>query len=138
MNVKVKTTIILLLTFIIGIFIGAMLNRAWLHNRIKKAFSWRNPNYIAVNFERTIQPEPQQAEAIRKILKQHAKSVQKIRKDYRKEMQSAFESLKKEMDAILTPEQKRRLNQRIPPPFRRFPHPPRHRPPFPPPGEDGM
>ena len=138
MNIKAKTTIILLLTFTIGIFIGAMLNRAWLHNRIKKAFSWRNPNYIAANFERIIEPETRQAEAIRKILKQHAKRVSKIRKDYRKEMQSAFESLKKEMDAILTPEQKRRLNQRIPPPFRRFPRNPRHRPPLPPLGEDRM
>ena len=132
MNIKVKTAIIIIITLIMGIIIGAMLNRALLQRRINRAFSWRLPDYMVTSIERIIQPDQDQRERLRDILKKHAERMMEIRENSRKDMQESFESLQKKLDSILTPEQKRRLQRRLPRPlqrFRRFPKGPPFKPP---------
>ncbi len=132
MNIKVKTALIIIITLVMGIIIGAMLNRALLQRRINRAFSWRLPDFMITSIERIIEPDQEQRKRLREVLRKHSERMMEIREDHRKELQESFESLQKEIDPILTPEQKRRLQRRLSGPFRRFRRFP-ERPPFKPP-----
>ncbi len=141
MNIKVKIALIIVMTLVIGIVLGALFNRAFLRYRIKRAFHDRNPVGMVAFMEEAIQPTPEQKVLIREILEKHRKKTQEIRDEFMLEMREAFESLEAELDPILTPEQKKRLQERFFSPRgdqRRFPdrHKPwRKPPPRKPPGE---
>ena len=117
MNVKTKTTFIIIVTLIIGIAIGAMLNRALLQHRINRTFSSRNPDHLPVFYEKILDPNIEQTQKIRSILQKHALTVSKIRDKYQEEMLSANESFETQLYPLLTPIQKSRLNRR---PFNRW------------------
>lgn len=139
MNTKVKIALMIIVTLVIGIVFGALLNRALLRYRIQRAFADRNPAGMISFMEERIRPTPDQRAKIREILEKHRIKSQEIRDRFMEEMQSEFESLESELDPILTPEQKRRLRERPPGPWRehrRFPDPrrpmrkpPRQKPP---------
>jgi hypothetical protein len=125
MNIKAKTAIILLLTFTFGIIIGALLNRALLENRIRRTIRWQNPGGMIHRYDRVIRPNSDQAKIIRNILDKHAKRIAEKRKDFQKEMADELESFRKEISSILTPEQIKRLEDRLfrPPQWMRKPRP---------------
>ena len=129
MNVKVKTALIIIITLIIGIFLGAMLNRALLRHKIRKTFSMHRPDKLVFFMEEMIQPEPEQKEQIRAILEKHSSSMQEMRQRFFTEMQAERESFLKKIEPLLTPEQKERL-KKGPPGFfpRRRPFPDRQGP----------
>jgi Spy/CpxP family protein refolding chaperone len=128
MNMKVKTTLIIIATLIIGIIFGALLSRAYLHHRIRRAFVMVDPNRFMPFFEQIISPTPEQNEQIRKIIQKHTKQVQELRNNFEAGMASSFESLRKELDSILTSEQKERLEKMM---RERRPWMRRDMPPFP-------
>jgi Spy/CpxP family protein refolding chaperone len=111
MNMKVKTTIIIIITLIFGIVLGAMLNRTFTHRRIRRAFDAVNPIRFTMILERAINPTEEQKNQIREILQKHAEQVEKLRGDAMEEMQTSLQTLKKELDSVLTPEQKERLER---------------------------
>ena len=113
MNIKVKTTLIIIITLALGIFIGAMLNRALLQHRIRSVFSMRNPNRLVPIYEEIIKPDTTQSELIREILIKHAQQTSEIRASFRQQMQSALESMRAEIEPLLTPTQKKRLKRRF-------------------------
>jgi hypothetical protein len=141
---KAKSSLIIIATLIIGIIFGALLSRAYLHHRIRRAVVMVNPNRSMPFLEQIISPTPEQRELIRTIIRKHADEVLEIRKDFEKSMTSSFENLQKELDSVLTPEQKKRLEKMMrerrpwmrrdmpPPPFPRrdgpFPKPDRKLP----------
>jgi Spy/CpxP family protein refolding chaperone len=133
MNIKAKTALIIIFTLIIGMIFGALISRAYMHHRIKRAFAMVNPARFIPVFEQTIKPTPEQRDQIRKIIRRHAKTVSELQNNLREGMESSFESLRKDLDAVLTPGQKKHLRELIrnrPPwPRRdRRPWPPRERP----------
>jgi len=111
MNVKTKTTFIIIVTLIIGVAIGAMLNRALLQHHIKRTFSSRNPERLPVFYERILDPNVEQTQKISSVLKKHALTVSKIRDNYQEQMLAANESFKTKLYPLLTPAQKSRLNR---------------------------
>ncbi len=118
MNTKVKIVLIIIVTLVIGIVLGAMLNRAFLRHRIHRAFSDRNPVGIVSFMEKSIRPTPDQREQIREVLEKHRKKSLDIREKFMMDMQAEFESLEAELDPVLTPEQKKRLKDRSAGPWR--------------------
>ncbi len=118
MNTKVKIALIIIVTLVIGIVLGALLNRAFLRYRIQKAFFNRKPVGMVSFLEEVIQPTPEQRMLIRDILEEHRKKAEELREKFMMEMKAEFESLDAELDPILTPEQKRRLKRRSLRPWR--------------------
>lgn len=114
MNIKIKTTLIIVLTLLIGILTGAMLNRTLTHRRIRNILLQRRPDVFATRWERHLRPNTGQERAIREILDKHARKIADLRLKFLEEMQSQYESLKKEIDPLLTPKQKRRLMRGFP------------------------
>jgi len=134
MNTKVKIALIIIVTLVIGIVLGAMLNRAFMRFRIQRVFADRNPVGMISFIEKDIRPTPDQREKIREVLEKHRKKSLDLREKFMMEMQAEFESLEAELDPILIPEQKNRLKRRFRGPWRdprRFPDPrrPRRKPP---------
>jgi uncharacterized protein YneF (UPF0154 family) len=133
MNMKVKTTIVIIITLLFGIVFGALLNRTFTHRRIRKAFDAVNPNRFTMILERAIDPSEEQKKQIREILQSHAKQMEELRKNAMEGMETSLQALKKELDSVLTPEQKERLEEMMkqrPPWMRREgkPWPPREGP----------
>jgi uncharacterized membrane protein len=126
MNIKIKTTLIILITFIIGMVAGAMIGRVYLQHRMKKILSMRAPHGLIAHFERIIEPSEEQREAVRKILQKYGKKMFETSQKIRKEMRPIQKAMQEELDAILTPEQKKRLKKRF---F--MPRPGKYPPPFP-------
>jgi len=132
MNVKIKTTLIILTTLILGLFLGAGLHRLYIQQRIKKIFTLQRPPMMARTLERIIQPTPEQRVEIRRILRRHTQRLLEIRREYQEKLRREMEAIRQEIDPILTPQQKKRLERRSPRPYRRWlrPTPPRHRQPL--------
>ena len=129
MNVKAKTAVIIIITLIIGIFLGAMLNRALLRHKIRKTFSMHKPDRLGFFMEEMIQPEADQRDQILAIVEKHTERMRELRQQFFSEMQGERESFLKDIDPLLTPEQKERL-KKGPPGFfpGRRPFPDRRRP----------
>jgi hypothetical protein len=123
MNIKLKMTFIIITTLVIGIFIGALLNRIHTQNRIKDILYRRNPGPFVASFEKIIEPDAAQRKLVRDILDRHAKRISEIRMNSSKELKSSFESMMAELNSVLTPEQKKRLEKRKFPGFPPFSRP---------------
>jgi len=121
MNVKVKTALIIIVTLVIGIIMGAMINRTLVQKRIRRAFSIRNPRIFVQSYLRTIKPGSDQHETIMEILSKYEKHVSEIRENFNEEVQSSYELMLRELEPILTPEQMKRIEEPLPggppPPF---------------------
>ena len=117
MNVKVKTTLIILTTFVIGVALGALLNRALLHRRIERAFAWRNPSALSGMIESIVSPDTEPSAEIEKILKDHAATMSRIRENSFAEMEEAVRALDEALTPLLTPEQKERFRRKPIGPF---------------------
>ena len=114
MNLKVKTALIIIVTLIIGIGMGAMINRALLQKRIKRAFSIRNPRVFVQSYLRTIKPGSDQHESIMDILSKYEKNVSEIRDKFSEELQSSYELMLSELEPVLTSDQMKRIEDPLP------------------------
>ncbi|MGD2091569.1 MAG: hypothetical protein PVH61_35680 [Candidatus Aminicenantes bacterium] len=118
MNIKIKTTLIILFTFIIGMVAGSMITQAYLKYRMKKFLSMNMPAGFADHFERIIEPTDEQRKALREILYKYGQKMSEMRQKIREEFLPINRAMQKELNSILTPEQKQRLERRF---FRRGP-----------------
>ena len=113
MNIKWKIGIHIAVTLIIGIAIGAMLNRALVRHWIRDSLSMRGAGLRAPGGELPFKPTDAAQEAkIQKVLDQHAQRLSAIHDRYGKEIEASFKSLKSSLDPILTPEQRAEFEKR--------------------------
>jgi uncharacterized membrane protein len=113
MDIKIKTTLIILFTFIIGMMAGAVITRAFLKYRVEKVLSMSAPAGFTDHFERIIEPTDEQREAVRKILNKYGQQMFQMRQKNLKEFLSLNQAMKKELNSILTPQQIERLEERF-------------------------
>ena len=116
MNAKPKIVICLAAALVIGIAIGAMLDRALTAKRLSDAPDMRQISRL--NAERLpFKPTDAAQEAkIQKVLDQHARRLSAVHQRYRTEIETAFKSVKAQLDPILTPEQRAEMEKSIPGP----------------------
>lgn len=114
MNVKLKTSLFIIFTLFIGIVIGAMLNRAVLHNRVQRVFQKRAPNVFVQSYLEAIKPDQEQQKQITKILDVYAQRMSEIREKNRQDLEVLMESMLAELETVLTPEQMERLEAATP------------------------
>ncbi|MBU1185373.1 MAG: hypothetical protein KKD56_01430 [Acidobacteria bacterium] len=141
MTTKIKITFFLIALFVLGVFVGATLNRALVQNRIRRTFADRNPAGFTQILMDLIQPTQEQKAEVKALLDRYSIRMETERKQMQENMQKSRESLKEELSRILTPEQIKRLNRRPPIPFGGFGKPgkpgqgrrPRYQPPDAPP-----
>ncbi len=111
MKMGTKTVLVILITLIIGMVIGALITGAFTRHRIGRFMSMREPGRLGAHVERIIDPDESQREAVRAILQRHSEQFLKLHSRFEGEMLALRDSLKKDLDPILTEEQKARLER---------------------------
>ena len=113
MTIKIKTTLIIIFTFIIGMVAGSFITQAFYRYRMEKVLSMSAPALFTTHFERIIEPTAEQRESVRKILNKYGQQMFQMRQKNLKELFIINQSMQKELNSILTPEQQQRLQRRF-------------------------
>jgi len=113
MNLKVKSSLIIVCTFILGMAIGIIFMRAFFPppNMIDRIAEGRTPRGFMDRFERVINPTESQREEIEKVLKQHFERMHNQSVKFRDHFKQMNDSLRIELNPILSDEQKERLDR---------------------------
>lgn len=114
MNIKLKTSFVIVFTLITGIIIGALLNRALLQNRVQRVFSMRSPNAFVQSYMETIKPNAGQEKQIQEILERNGQRIHEIRLKSREDLEFSMVAMMSELESVLTPEQIKRLEEKPP------------------------
>jgi hypothetical protein len=132
MNVKLKSTIVIVSTLIIGMVLGSVITAAFIKNRaFDRIAELRHERGFVNRIERLIQPEEEQKEKVREILALHFDKMHVLGEEMRINFKAMNDSLIKDLEPILHPEQIERFKKRMER-MKRFEGPPGkpHRPPF--------
>jgi len=114
MSMKVKTALVLLVTLVIGIVLGVLLDRAYMHFRFKKEFSSSRTRVGFVErMEKIITPTPEQQPKVKPILEKYGESLMKFHDESRGRIQEIFKAFHDELRPLLTPEQMNNLETRF-------------------------
>lgn len=109
MKNRSKIILILFGTFLMGMIVGGLVNRTLTQHRIQKILSQRRPAAFADFFERILEPTPEQAPKIKRILDSHARENIKLRQDFFNATQNSLDSLLEELEPFLSDEQRARI-----------------------------
>lgn len=114
MNVKIKTSILLISTLLIGIiiggFTGSYLSRKMIHDRISRL---RTQEGFIHRFDRSIQPTAEQEKIVHRLLTVHYLKMDSMSTDFRLKMKNMNDSLLIDMNSLLDQEQLDRLKKRL-------------------------
>ena len=133
MNIRTKTYVIIVVTLLIGILFGILITRTLVRGRMARMMHRPPQEEFVQRFMRVIDPAPDQREPIRAVLEKHGAEFMKTAAECQEKFARLHESTKKELDPLLTPEQKKRLTDRIKRIRKRLPPFMRRKGPFPPP-----
>jgi len=113
MNLKVKSSVIIVGTFTLGMVVGMIFIRSFFPppKMIDRIAEGRTPRGFMDRFERVINPTESQREEIGKILQQHFKRMHNQSEKFRNRFIQLNDSLRFELDPILSDEQKERLDR---------------------------
>jgi len=112
MSLKCKTTLIIVITLIIGILIGTFLVAPPIaRQRIRKIAKMRHREGFIRGLEQLIEPTDAQQDSIRIILVRYGERFEGVFERQRKEIIALMDSLRQQLDPILTDEQKARLER---------------------------
>jgi hypothetical protein len=121
MNVKLKTTILLSSSLIIGLVIGLLISPLLRRNILEKRFkNFREPDRFIEKIYDIVNADESQKEKIKEILSAHHKRML----DFHAQIKIQMDSLQYDMKTVLTPKQMEKLERIL-----------KARPPFP--GEPG-
>jgi Spy/CpxP family protein refolding chaperone len=114
MNVKTKTSFVIVITLITGIVIGALLSRALLQNRVQRVFSMRSPIVFTQSYLETIKPSADQEKQIKEILERNGQLMDEIRSKSQEDLTATMVTMMAELESVLTPEQIQRIEEKPP------------------------
>jgi hypothetical protein len=114
MTARVKSTLIVSVTLLIGIVLGALLHARLSEDRIERIAFLRSQRGFERGIERMIDYESdEQREAVREILDGTAGRIGLHYQDSRGEMGGIIDSMRMELSTVLTEEQMERLDERL-------------------------
>lgn len=112
MNTQAKSSLLLILTLLIGIALGVLIDRTLIHQSFERRIDrFRGPGGFAHIIERIIEPDANQMEQIKIIFERHTEKMNDYRLRSRQEMKVIMDSLRLELEPILTIEQKEKLKK---------------------------
>ena len=141
MNIKLKTTILLISSLIIGVVIGLLISPLIQRNILEKRFkNFREPDRFIEKIYDIVNADESQKERIKEILAAHHKRML----DFHVQIKIQMDSLQHDMKSVLTPKQMKKLERifKARPPFhgkprdKKRPYEDDFPPPPPPPAEE--
>jgi hypothetical protein len=113
MNLKVKSSLIIIVTLIIGIVLGIIITQSFFRppRIIDRIAELRSPEGFMDKFEKIINPDESQKEKIRYILQNHFEKMHNQSLEFRDRFKNLNDSLRADLNPILNDEQKERLDK---------------------------
>ena len=113
MKSRTKSILLLSGSFVTGTLLGALLMGAFFVNRVQRFKELRQPPRLAEHIETTIDPTPEQRQAVRDVLEDAAPAAIEIMDKARREMRALNDSILTELKPILKEEQFARLQEQM-------------------------
>jgi hypothetical protein len=114
MTPRVKSALLLALTLLIGMVLGALLNARLAEQRLERLAFLRTQRGFTRFLERAITPRDEaQREAVRAVLERSAVRLSDHMQRSRAEMEAILDSTRAELQTVLTDEQMEQLEQRL-------------------------
>ncbi|MGI9174642.1 MAG: hypothetical protein ACR2GR_04935 [Rhodothermales bacterium] len=114
MTARSKSILLLLATLLIGMVLGALINARLAEQRLERIAFLRSSRGFVRFWEEAVEPQDEaQREAIEAVLEQAGRRLAEHMRTTSGEMQDIIDSTKTELDALLTPEQRARLERRM-------------------------
>ena len=113
MNLKVKSSLIIIVTFIIGLVLGIIITKSFFRppKMIDRITELRKQEGFMKRFEKIIDPDESQKEKIKFILQNHFERMHNQSLEFRDRFMNLNDSLRADLDPILNDEQKERLDK---------------------------
>ncbi|MBN2089858.1 hypothetical protein JW964_09595 [candidate division KSB1 bacterium] len=114
MNIRLKTSLIVLVTIILGIIAGILIERSILHERFRRKFMQsRVSDVFRSRMEQLISPDSTQQDTVKKILDKHSKRMGETDSLIHTRIQSNLDSLKNELKFVLREDQFKRVEEKV-------------------------
>jgi hypothetical protein len=121
---RTKSVALLVLTLLLGVVLGGVLNAWWARERFERIRQLRAPGGLETVLLNTIEPtSPEQRQQVQAVLDDTASRVRALRRAHRQELRATLDSMRTALAPFLSEEQKERLRERM----RRRVGPPRWR-----------
>jgi len=112
MKAPVKSTIIIVVTLLIGIAIGFQISELTLKNQFKKMHELRSPDGFVSFFEEVIKPDEKQKKVIEPIILKYYSATDSVARKSFKTFGLLLDSLQVELKPNLTEQQNKELAKR--------------------------
>lgn len=132
MKTSVKSTIIIIVTLLIGMAIGFEFNEIVFRGHFKKIRDFRRPAGFMNFFEDVIKPDEKQKKEIEPIIMKYHQRTESVVQNSFKQVDLIMDSLKAELKPKISAEQYKRLEERFERMKKRGAGPDRKGPPPPP------
>jgi ElaB/YqjD/DUF883 family membrane-anchored ribosome-binding protein len=110
-NMKAKPIIIIVLTLVIGFFIGMLVSARIRFQKLQPVRVFFSEQRFRDGFYNVIQPDEKQKVTIDELLSKYAKVNGNVQNDFRKKIDSVMKEFWKELEPSLTKEQMERLKE---------------------------
>lgn len=113
MTPKLKVTLILLATLMIGMVLGAVGRGVFMKGHHRKLDALERTEVFLSRINEAVDPDSTQKSKVEEIAKRTADRITVLFDHHDAEMAMIVDSMKHELAAVLTPEQQQRLNQEL-------------------------
>lgn len=114
MSARTKSLLLLIVTLLLGVVVGALLNARLAQERMERIAFLRSERGFMRFLEDVVEPEDaSQRQLIREILRTSAQRMAQVRTRHHAEMQSVLDSTRAQLEEVLTDEQLERLDERL-------------------------
>jgi hypothetical protein len=118
MNVRTKTILILVITFMAGGILGVLVSGTLRRHHLNRIVRLREPQGFVGFTEQVLKPTQTQKDTVQKILLENHKRISELRERNMRELSALMDSLQLRLAQVLTKDQMKRFSQlqrRMPP-----------------------
>ena len=113
MITKLKVTIIIIATLLIGILLGVVGRGAFVKRHHQKLDSIERTEFFLSRVNEIVDPDSSQKPKVQEISKRTAQRIEILFERHQTEMAVIVDSMKQELSAVLRPEQKQRIDREL-------------------------
>jgi BMFP domain-containing protein YqiC len=108
---KLRPILFIVLTLIIGIFIGILVSAQLRHKRMKPVRIYSSEKKFMDDAIRFLQPDESQMEILEPVIKKYARASSEMQKEYRRNFEDLMQNYFSEVKPLLTREQLDRISE---------------------------
>lgn len=111
MNLKLKNTLIIVVTLVLGMLIGVLICGRFTKMKLEKIKNYYTERGFKRQFIKTVNPTPEQLKKLEPFLKENGRENKELIREFKKRRQELYQKFKKDISGILTPAQLQKLEQ---------------------------